>query len=187
MQTRSSLFAAMIGMAIFAFPAAAQAQASLPGEGFIGVHGGYHDLGVDTEDFEFTGLDIDTASPIVGVFAGYDLPIGIGTFAGIEGNYTYGFDAIDSEVGASVRVGMTAPGGAKFYARGGYQWVDLDLEEVVNVDLDDVDLSDIDDSEGDYLVGLGVDFGLGRSLLRVNLDSIGFDTLRATAGVGVKF
>lgn len=186
MKAKSYLLAAATAGAAFALPSAAQAQ-DLPGEGFIGVHAGYHDLGVETEEFEVTGLDIDTSSPIVGVFAGYDLPIGVGAFAGVEGNYTYGFDAIDSEVGASVRLGINAPGGAKFYARGGYQWVDLDLEEIVNVDLSDVDVSDIDDSDGDYLVGLGVDFGLGGTLLRVNLDSIGFDTLRATAGVGLKF
>lgn len=187
MNTKALLLAAATAGAAFALPTAAQAQDVVPGEGFVGVSVGYHDLGVDTDEFDGFGLDIDTASPIVGVFAGYDLPVGPGAFAGVEGNYTYGFDAIDSEVGASLRVGIRAPGGAKFYARGGYQWVDLDLEEIVNVDLSDVDLSDIDDSDGDYLVGLGADFPLGGSLIRVNLDSVGFDTLRATAGVGFRF
>jgi len=185
MKAKAFLFAAVTAGA-FTLPTAVQAQDVVPGEGFVGISGGYHDLGVDGDDFDSAELDIDTASPIIGVFAGYDLPIGATTFAGIEGNYTYGFDAIDSEIGASLRLGVRAPGGAKFYARGGYQHVDLDLEEIVNVDLGD-EFDDLDDSDGDYLVGLGADFPLGGSLVRVNLDTIGFDTLRATAGVGFKF
>ena len=170
----------------FALPSAVSAQDVVPGEGFVGVSAGYHDLGVDTEGLETFDIDIDDGSPIVGVFAGYDLPVGIGTFIGVEGNYTYGFDAIDSEIGASARLGIRAPGGAKFYVRGGYQWVDLDLAEVVNVE-DESLFDGLDDSEGDYLVGLGADFGLGNTLVRVNLDTIAFDSLRATAGVGLKF
>ena len=172
--------------AAFALPSAAAAQDVVPGEGFIGISAGYHDLGVDTDGLDVTGIDIDDSSPVVGVFAGYDLPIGIATFIGAEANYTYGFDAIDSEVGASARLGILAPGGAKFYARGGYQWVDLDLAEIVNID-DESLFDGIDDSEGDYLVGLGADFPLGGTLIRVNLDTIAFDTLRATAGVGIRF
>ena len=176
---------AAIGVAA-ALPTAAHAQDVVPGEGFIGVSAGYHDLGVDTDEFDAFDIDIDTSSPVIGVFAGYDLPVGVGTFVGVEGNYTYGFDAIDSEIGASIRAGIRAPGGAKFYARGGYQWIDLDLAEIVNID-DESLFDGIDDSDGDYLVGLGADFPLGSTLVRVNLDTIAFDTLRATAGVGFKF
>ena len=46
---------------------------------------------------------------------------------------------------------------------------------------------DLEDTFDDYLVGAGVDFGLGGAVVRVNLDTISFDTLRATAGVGFKF
>lgn len=187
MKAKATLLAALTAGAAFALPTAAQAQDVIPGEGFVGVSAGYHDLGVDTDELAtIGGIEIDDASPIVGVFAGYDFPIGVSAFAGIEGNYTYGFDAIDSEIGASLRLGMRVPGGAKFYVRGGYQHVDLDPEEIVDMDLGAA-LEDIDDSDGDYLVGLGADFGLGNTLLRVNLDTVGFDTLRATAGVGFKF
>ena len=183
---KTKILATLAFAAAAALPNAAAAQDIVPGEGFIGVSAGYHDLGVDGEDLADFGIEVDDSSPIVGVFAGYDIPIGVGAFAGVEANYTYGFDAIDSEVGASVRAGIRAPGGAKFYARGGYQWVDLDPAEIVNID-DESLFDDIDDSDGDFLVGLGTDFPLGNTLFRVNLDTVGFDTLRATAGIGLKF
>ncbi|WP_171032998.1 outer membrane protein [Qipengyuania marisflavi] len=187
MRFKNQLLATLVAGAALALPAAAQAQ-SVPGEGFVGVSAGYHDLGVDSDlQTTFAPLDIDDASPIFGVFAGYDVPIGTSMFAGLEGNYQFGTDAIDSEVGVSVRLGVRAPGGAKFYVRGGYQHLDLDPEEIVNIDLGGA-LTGIDDSDGDYLVGAGVDFPIGsKSMIRVNLDTIAFDTLRATAGVGLRF
>lgn len=184
MRTMNIVMTALAASAALALPAVAQAQ-SLPGEGFVGVSGGYHDVSIDDDEADFAGLDIDGGSPVVGVFAGYDFPIGISTFLGAEANYTYGFDAIDNEVGASARLGFRAPGGAKFYVRGGYQHVDLDIDEIFNEDFDGV-FDDFDD-DGDYLVGAGADFPLGNSFVRVNLDTIAFDTLRATAGVGLKF
>ncbi len=184
MKLKTLALAALAAGTAGALPTMAQAQ-SLPGEGFVGVSGGYHDVGLDEEDDDFAGLDFDSGSPIVGVFAGYDFPVGPTMFIGAEGNYTYGFDAIDNEIGASARLGFRAPGGAKFYARGGYQHIDLDIEEIFNEDFDGA-FDDIDD-DGDYLVGLGADFPLGNTFVRVNLDTISFDTLRATAGVGFKF
>ena len=165
-------------------PATASAQ-SLPGEGFVGVSGGYHDVGIDEDDADFAGLDLDSGSPVAGVFVGYDLPIGLTTFLGAEANYTHGFDAIDNEIGASARLGFKVPGGAKFYVRGGYQKIDLDFDAIFDEDFDGA-FDDIDD-EGDYLVGLGADFPLGNTFVRANLDTIAFDTVRATAGIGVKF
>ncbi|MEO0643230.1 MAG: hypothetical protein AAFY47_07420, partial [Pseudomonadota bacterium] len=60
------------------------------------------------------------------------------------------------------------------------------------VGLDDDDIFDEDDlgidtTAGDYLVGGGVDIPVGGFDLRFNLDTIAFDTVRATAGVGVRF
>ena len=169
--------------AAFALPTAAQAQDVLPGEGFIGVQAGVHDLGLGDIEDDFA-IDLDSSGTILGVFAGYDLPLGPGAFVGAEVNYNTGFGAIDSEYGIAGRIGTRLPGGAKLYARGGYQQVDFDLEEIFDQDLSGFDL---DDDDGDYILGLGADFPLGGSLIRVNLDTVSFDTVRATAGVGFKF
>ena len=184
MTTKAFLLAAASAGAAFALPAAAQAQ-DLPGEGFIGVQAGVHDLDLGDVEDDFD-IDLNSGSPIVGAFAGYDLPLGPGAFVGAEVNFNVGFGSIDSEYGIAGRLGTRLPGGAKIYARGGYQQVDFDFEEIF--DIDDPDLFDgLDDSDGDYIVGLGADFPLGGSLVRVNLDTVGFDTVRATAGVGFKF
>ena len=185
MKTKAFLLAATTAGAAFALPTAAQGQDVLPGEGFIGVQAGVHDLDLgDIED----GFDIDLeiSGTIIGAFAGYDLPLGPGAFVGAEVNYNYGFGAIDSEYGIVGRLGASLPGGAKVYARGGYQQVEFDFSEITGVDDESV-FNGLDDSDGDYIVGLGADFGLGGTLLRVNLDTISFDTVRATAGVGLKF
>ena len=171
--------------AAFALPTAAQAQDVLPGEGFIGVQAGVHDLDVGDIEDDFD-IDLDSCATIVGAFAGYDLPLGPGAFIGGEVNYNVGWGSIDSEYGIAGRIGAKLPGGAKIYARGGYQVVDFDLAQIFDVD-DDTVFDGLDDDDGDYIVGLGADFPLGNTFVRVNLDSVSFDTVRATAGVGVKF
>lgn len=184
MKHNTLLLSAAAAGAAFALPAAAQAQDVLPGEGFIGVQAGLHDLALDDLADEFE-VDVNDSSAVVGVFAGYDLPLGPSAFVGAEVNYMYGFDAIDSEYGIAGRLGVRLPGGAKLYARGGYQQVDLDIDKILDTDTGGE--FDSEDDDGDYIVGLGADFGLGNTLLRVNLDTISFDTVRATAGVGFKF
>ena len=172
---------AIVAAATLATPSVAKAQdAETAGEGFVGLSAGYHDLGAPS------GFGIDDSSPIVGVFAGYDLPLGAKVFAGVEGNYHLGTDVIDSEYGASVRLGFGSEGGAKFYARGGYQWVDLDVYKIADIEPDG-SLDGLDDTDGDYLVGLGVDFPVGGAAVRVNIDTISFDTVRATTGVAFAF
>ena len=185
MKSKAFLLAAITAGAAFAVPTAVQAQDVLPGEGFIGVQAGVHDLdfGGIEDDFD---IDPESTGTIVGAFAGYDLPLGPGAFVGAEVNYNFGFGAIDSEYGIAGRLGARLPGGAKIYARGGYQEVEFDYSEVTGVDNETI-FADLDDSDGDYLLGLGADFGLGNTLLRVNLDTVSFDTVRATAGVGLKF
>ena len=185
MKRNTLLLSAAAAGAAFALPTAAQAQDVLPGEGFVGVQAGMHnlDLGDIEDDFE---LDLDSDGIIVGAFAGYDLPLGPGAFVGAEVNYNRGFGAIDSEYGIAGRIGTRLPGGAKIYARGGYQQVEFDYSEIFNID-DESTFDGLDDDDGDYILGLGVDFGLGNTLLRVNLDTVSFDTVRATAGVGMKF
>jgi outer membrane immunogenic protein len=76
-------------------------------------------------------------------------------------------------------------GGTKLYVRGGYQEINVDYNKIIQDD--SVDFSGVDDSEGDYLVGVGVDVPAGGVFFRGNVDTISFDTLRATAGIGVRF
>lgn len=185
---RKTVFAAGAAIAAIAVPSIAHAQA----EPFAGVSVGYHSLGVedDVEDV-FDGVEIDDGSVIIGGFAGADFAVGTGAFVGIEGNIHFGTDAVDSEYGASLRAGFRDAGGAKYYLRGGYQEINLDFVNIITVDgveLTDDDFVGVDDTAGDYLVGAGVDFPMGEStMLRVNLDTVGFETVRATAGFGFRF
>ncbi len=167
---------ALAAAATVALPTAASAQDA---DFFVGASAGLHDLGVDDDD---VGVDIDDSSPIIGLVAGVDFPVSDSLFAGVEGNFHFGTDAIDSEYGASVRFGFQADGGAKYYVRGGYQEVDLDVEEVIGVPV-----AGIDDSDGDYLVGIGADFPIGQTAFRFNLDTISFDSVRGTVGYVFNF
>ena len=184
---KTVLFGA-VGVAAALCAPAALAQDASSGV-YVGLSAGYHDLGVDEDDADFEGFEINDGSPIIGAFAGVDVPLGTSLFAGVEGNFHLGTDVIDSEYGASARLGFRGQGGAKFYVRGGYQVVDLDPYKVIDFDVPEGSLDDIDDTEGDFMVGLGADFpiGSGGSALRVNLDSVSFDTLRATAGFAFGF
>ncbi len=175
--------------AAFAIPSIAHAQQAEP---FIGVSGGYHDLSVDGEvEDEFPGVEINDSSFIFGGFAGVDFAVGDNLFIGAEANFHVGTEAVDSEYGASARLGFRDGGGAKFYVRGGYQEVNLDfvnIIEIPGVTLTDDDFDGIDDTAGDYLLGAGVEFPVSEStFLRVNVDTIGFDSARATAGFGLRF
>ncbi|QYJ05968.1 outer membrane protein [Qipengyuania flava] len=186
MNTKTLLFAAVATSAAMALPTAAQAQDVVPGEGFIGVSAGVHSLGLEDEvEAIVPGFDIDDSSPIFGVFAGYDFPVGSNLFVGVEGNYNFGTDALDGDYGASARLGVRTIGGTKIYGRAGYQAIKVDFNEIINDDT--VDFSGFDDTEGDFLAGVGVDVPVGKAFVRANLDTISFDTVRATAGVGLRF
>ncbi len=171
-----------VAAAAFALPQAAFAQEAEP---FVGVSLGVHDLGV--EDDEVDGFEIDDSSPIFGVVAGVDFPLSDRVFAGVEGNFHFGTDVVDKEYGASVRLGVQASNGSKFYVRGGYQEVEIDPNEVLDTDIDDDLFDGIDTSDGDYLVGAGADIPIGPGALRLNLDTIAFDSIRATTGYVFKF
>ena len=173
------------GVIALATPGVAMAQDGSQAEPFVGVSAGYHefDIGDDT-DIE----GIDSGSPIIGVVAGVDFPLSERMFAGVEANFHLGTDIVDNEYGASARIGFVNPNGAKFYARGGYQEVDFDIAEIANLDLDDFEEFDgIDTTNGDYLVGIGGDFPIAAGAFRVNLDTISFDTVRATTGYVLTF
>ncbi|WP_086735476.1 outer membrane protein [Erythrobacter colymbi] len=169
--------ATFAALGAIALPAAAQAQTSEDPkvETYVGVTAGIHDLGV--------GLPDDDGG-IYGVVAGVDVPVGKTFFVGAEGNYNIGDGAIDSEYGIAARAGVRVGDNAKVYVRGGYQEVDFDLGNFVTPAV-----VGLDDTDGDYLVGAGVEFGLGDSPIafRAGIDTIAFDSTRATVGVLYKF
>lgn len=169
-------FTALAAMGAMALPAAAQAQTNEPTvETYVGVTAGIHDLGI--------GLPDDDGG-IYGIVAGVDVPVGDTFFVGAEGNYNIGDGAIDSEYGIAARAGVRVGQTGKVFVRGGYQEVDFDLGRFVTTPV-----VGIDDTDGDYLVGAGVEFGLGDSpvAFRAGIDTIAFDSTRATVGVLYKF
>jgi opacity protein-like surface antigen len=166
-------FSAFAALTAITLPAAAQAQSNSEAkpEVYIGASAGIHDLGI--------GLPDDDGG-IYGVIAGVDFPVGNTFFVGAEGNFHIGDGAIDSEYGAAVRAGVRVGDNAKLFVRGGYQEVDFDLSNFVTPAV-----VGLDDTDGDYLVGAGVEFGLGDSPIRfrAGVDTIAFDSTRATIGV----
>ena len=188
------VFTSLMAAGAFALPVAAQAQDTTKPDITIGASVGMHDLGVDlgdldADDGEFNDFNIDDTAEIYGGFAAIDVPVGESMFAGVEGNFHFGSGPIESEYGVSGRLGFKTKGGSKIYARGGYQWVDLDLGNLTGLDEDFLDENNIDvkDVGGDYLVGVGVEVPVSSVVLRANVDTIAFDTLRGTVGVAIKF
>lgn len=184
---KTTIFTTVAAAAVFAVPAAAQAQAQdAAGEGFIAATAGIHKLNIEDDvQAQIPGADFDDSGEIFGVAAGYDFPLGTSLFGGIEGNYSFGSGALDADYGASLRLGTRLAGGTKLYVRGGYQVIEVDYNAIIGDD--SVDFGGIDDTEGDYLVGAGVDVPVGGAFIRGNVDTIAFDTLRATVGVGLRF
>lgn len=187
---RKFAHAALAAAIAIALPTAAQAQSdtSKP-EVTLGPSVGLHDLGVDIDpdDADVDGFDLDDSAEIYGGFVAVDFPLGEALFIGAEGNLHFGSGPIDTEYGASGRFGLRTEGGSKIYVRGGYQWVDLDASGLTGIDDDLIDELDLDTTDGDYLVGAGVEFPIGGLSLRANVDTISFDTLRGTIGVGLRF
>ncbi len=189
-------YTTLAAIGAIALPAAAQAQSTEGADITIGASVGLHDFGVDFGDFdaddgEFDEGDFnfDDSAEIYGGFIAADFPLGESAFVGVEGNFHFGSGLVESEYGASARLGFKTEGGSKIYARGGYQWVDIDVEDLTGVSEDFLDDNDIDvpDVGGDYLVGVGVEVPVSSVVLRANVDTIAFDTLRGTVGVGFKF
>jgi opacity protein-like surface antigen len=171
---RKIAFTTLAAMGAITLPAAAQAQGNdTPQvEAYVGASAGIHelDLGIDGDD-----------GGIYGAVAGVDVPVGDTFFVGAEGNYHFGDGAIDNEYGIAARAGVRVGDSAKLFVRGGYQEVDFDLENLFGV----TPPPGTDTSDGDYLVGAGVEFGLGDGPIRMRagVDTIAFDTTRATVGV----
>jgi outer membrane immunogenic protein len=184
---RKIAFTTLAALGAIALPAAAQAQDTNKPEVTVGATVGLHDLGVDFEDGDIEGFDIDDSGEIYGGFVAVDFPVGKSLFVGVEGNASFGSGPIDAEYGASARLGVQTEGGSKIYVRGGYQFVDLDAGNLIgDPDFDEEDFG-LDTTVDDYLVGVGVEVPVSSVVLRANIDTIAFDSLRGTVGVGLKF
>jgi outer membrane immunogenic protein len=173
--TKFTLLAASAAAAL-ALSTGAQAQEAAPtAQPYIGLSGGYHNLGV-------SGVSDDDGA-IYGVVAGVDFPVGETLNLGVEGNYHLGTNAIDADYGVAARLGFPVGETSQIFVKGGYQWVNIDLGNFGGAGLG------LDDTDGDYLVGVGGEFGVGDSpaRIRVGVDTLAFDTVRATAGVIFKF
>ncbi|PSJ43391.1 outer membrane beta-barrel protein [Allosphingosinicella deserti] len=173
-----------------AVPSVAYAQETATAHPYVGVQVGLHNLGIDTDDVDTGGFDIDDSGLIYGAYGGVDFDLGTSAVIGVEGNFNLGNGPIDSDYGIAGRVGFRAGTGTVVFARAGYQWVNISGAGLLGVDedlIDDDDL-DVDDTIGDYLVGVGADIAVGQKVgIRVAVDTISFDTLRPTIGAHVRF
>lgn len=166
----------LLAGALVASPAMAQDSGS-DAEFYIGASAGYHDIG----DLPFVGT-VDGA--IYGGYAGIDVPIGEAVIIGVEGNYHIGSGDIDSEYGVVSKLGLRVGNGGQIFLRGGYQEVDFDLENIIGGPVP----AGTEDSEGDYVVGIGGQIRTGNNIgLRAVVDTLAFDTVRATVGIQYNF
>lgn len=170
------LFAgAALAVASAATPAMAQeTQADF----YIGAQAGYHDVG----DNPFG----DDDGAIFGVYTGVDVPVGETFILGVEGNYNVGTGAIDSEYGIAGKIGIRTGGSrqGQVFVRGGYQEVDFDLDNLVGAPVP----AGVDDTDGDYMVGVGAQMMVSENVsLRAVIDTIAFDSVRATGGLAIHF
>lgn len=191
MMTKFAL-AAFAAAGALTIPVAAHAQAQdedtmKSPEITVGFTTGLHDLGINRQLRDATGLEADDLAQTVGGFAAVDYPLGSKFFTGVEGNISVGpGSGINYEYGGSLRLGYRGKDGAKAYVRGGYQWVDINLGNILGVP-DAAVPGGLQGHASDYLVGAGVELPAGKVILRGNVDSVGFDTVRGTLGVGVRF
>ena len=175
-----------------AIPSVAHAQESesTGARPYVGVQAGFHDLGVNTNDIDTAGFDLDDNALTYGVYGGVDFDLGKSAVIGVEGNINLGEGPIDSEYGIAGRVGFRAKGGTVIFARAGYQWINIDGAGLIGVDEDLIDDDDLDvsDTIGDYLVGVGADIAVGERMgIRVAVDTVSFDTLRPSVGLHLRF
>ena len=196
-----------------AFPVTAQAQMNEPASVYVGGQIGYHDIG-EIDIPSIAGVPTDSRNEtigglIYGGYAGVDFPVGKNLFAGVEGNFNFGSEEIDSDYGVTANFGTRFGDSGSVFARLGYQWIDFDLsgigadlaEEFADaLGLDGQDRQDfIDDfragfdsesgvTEGDFLVGIGTEFGVMETAgVRLTADTVSFDTIRVAAGFTFRF
>jgi outer membrane immunogenic protein len=171
----------------FAVPGVAQAAES-SAHPYVGAQAGFHDLGVNESDIDTAGFDLDDNAMIYGAYGGVDFDLGKSAVVGVEGNFNLGNGPIDSEYGVAGRIGYRTQNGTVIFARAGYQWINIDGAGLIGVDESLIDDDDFDDTISDYLVGVGADIAVGKSLgVRVAVDTVSFDTLRPSVGLHMRF
>jgi outer membrane immunogenic protein len=176
--------------AAVAFAAPAMAQDAPQVGAYIGASAGYHDLGIK-DDLRSVGItNPKDGGFIYGVTGGFDIPVGDqGVTLGLEGNYHLGSEAIDSDYGIATKLGFRT-GATKLFVKGGYQWVNLDINKMTGGQLTEAQFKALGQSDtvDDYLVGVGAEINVGpRSVLTAGVDTVSFDTVRGTVGLGFKF
>lgn len=176
----------LIGLAVII--AATPASADQLGSLYAGVQGGYHSVGDN-------GLGDDVAGILYGGYIGVNTRLRGNWIVGGEGNFNAASSDLDSDFGFSAHAGYAFSEGSMVFVRAGYQWVNFDLvnisEEALGRPLTDAEiaiLDDADDTEGGFLVGAGVQIGLGEKFsTRAVVDTIEFDSIRITGGVAYHF
>lgn len=160
---------------------------------YIGVSVGYHDTGLGDEfDAAVAGttLESNSGSILYGAVAGVQFPVGGNLSLAVEGNFHLGTKAIENEYGAAVLLGYNVEG-SQLFLKAGYQEVNVDIGGVLGVSDSDLEAAGVTDdtvSEGDYLVGGGMQFAASeKTAIRFGVDTIAFDTIRGTASVLFKF
>ncbi|MEE4200160.1 outer membrane beta-barrel protein [Erythrobacter sp.] len=167
----------LVGMGALALPGAVFAQNdAIEAEPFVGASIGIHDLGSDLDDDD---------GGVYGAVAGVDVPLGPTLFVGGEANFHFGDGIIDEEYGVAARLGARVGRNSKLYLRAGYQEIELDASAFAPITVPDT----FDLSDGDFLLGAGVDFGVGDGPIRLRaaIDTVSFDTTRATTGIILAF
>ncbi len=170
---KAVILSALSAAVMFTTPVMAQETGEA--EVYVGANVGYHDLG--------TGIPNDDGA-IFGGYIGVDVPVGETLVIGAEANYNIGTDAIDSEYGIAAKLGVNVGDGGQLFLRGGYQEVDLDLDNIIGAPVP----AGLDDSDGDYLLGIGGQYKVSKNVrLRAVVDTIAFDSTRATVGLQFNF
>lgn len=171
--------------AAFFVPAAAMAQETAPDgtpafgiEPYVGIMGGYHDFDGRKGT---NGPSKGPQGALVQGVAGVNVPLGA-FFVGAEGNVAKGFNDIDWEYGVVGRAGFRAGDSGMIYGKAGYEWVNLDgpgkrSNEIYGAGVE----------VGPKDIGLGGLTGNSGIRLRMEVDTVDFNSIRPMAGVIAHF
>jgi opacity protein-like surface antigen len=163
------VLAAVVALAATAAPAYAQDGGA---EVYVGATLGYHDVDVVDDGMIYGGV------------VGVDVPLAGRVVTGLEANYNLGTGVIDSEYGVAAKLGYNFSDRGQIFVRGGYQEINFDASKVAGGPVP----AGTDDTDGGWLLGVGAQYRVaGSATLRLNVDTIEFDSTRVTAGVLVGF
>ena len=202
MMIKKILLSCGAALAMTATPAFAQQAPGADTEIYVGGQVGYHMI----DEIDFNDIGINASTDIdgltYGAFGGVNFASESNITLGVEGNYSFGSDAIDREYGIAGLVGTRIGDNSRIFLKGGYQWVDFDVADIAAESADDLGITGADrtdfingvstyldgeDVGSGFLAGIGADVGVGPGFLRLGVDTIEFDTVKATAGFGFKF